>query len=99
MGQDRTLRGTRTAAVALLVALAAAGGAAQGRASAVQKRALILYDGGPPNHREGGIGATHVANLLGHFGYQGTTEHVSEYHAGQMAPYDAVFFVAGNEER
>ncbi len=101
MGQDRTFRGARFAGVALALGLAVATGAAQGRAAApaAPKRALILYDGGVPNHKEGRIGAIHVANLLGHFGFVGTMANVSDYQANQMRPYDAVFVVAGNEER
>jgi uncharacterized protein YdaL len=102
MGQDRTLRGARAAALALLVALASITGSAQSRATSAPaspaKKALILYDGGVPDHKEGRIGAVHVANLMGHFGFTGTMEHVNDYRAGQMAQYAAVFFVAGDEE-
>src|SRR5439155_26217107 len=61
------------------------------------RRALILYDGTSIRHREGGIGAAHIANLLGHFGFSQKREPVEGYVGGEMARYDAVFVVAGAE--
>jgi uncharacterized protein YdaL len=64
-----------------------------------KKHALILYDGTSTHDREGIIGASHIANLLGHFEFTGTEVPVESYKPGEMSRYDAVFVVAGMEEK
>lgn len=84
---------------AALLALQTAGALGQPAGSVRPARtALILYDGTSIRHREGGIGAAHIANLLGHFGFRGAQKPVERYVSGEMARYDAVFMVAGAEE-
>jgi uncharacterized protein YdaL len=91
----------RLAALVAALAVLATAAFAGPRPSPVPagKRALILYDGTSSHDREGTIGAAHIANLLGHFEFTGVSVPVESYRSGDMARYDAVFVVAGGEEK
>ncbi len=79
-------------------ALLAAAAANPLRAEPAVPRALILYDGTSLKEREGRIDALNVANLMGHFGYQGVVQPIEEYRTGGMAPFPVVFVAGGSDK-
>ena len=88
--------GRRLFACLMVLALAGMVGRAAAPTPARGPRALILYDGTDANRREGIVDALHIANLMGHFGYQRVTRPIEEYHLGEMVGFDAVFIVGGS---
>ena len=55
--------------------------------------ALILYDSAPPYGWIGELHALHIANLLGHFPLEWTTEPVEGYSAGEIEDYAVTFYI------
>ena len=66
--------------------------------AAGQPAALVLYDGEAQKSQEGLVDGTHIANLLGHFGYRGTLKSIESYRSGGMSGYNAVFVVGGSNK-
>ncbi len=89
------MRRALPAACLFTIALAL-GAAGASPALAATPRALVLYDGTSQKMHEGRIDGLHVANLMGHFGYQAVLQPIEDYKPGTMAPYDAVFVAGGS---
>jgi uncharacterized protein YdaL len=70
----------------------AKGGASGAGVTAAKTRALVLYGGEPGAVRGAELSATKLVNLISHFG-RWTARPVTTYRSGEMAEYDAVFFV------
>jgi uncharacterized protein YdaL len=59
-------------------------------------KALILFDGAP-KRGEGALLASHVANLMGHFGFQAQVKQASDY-TSRLADGFPVLFVCGTSD-
>ncbi len=60
------------------------------------RRVLVLYDNGPvkePSDAMGAITEQLLRNLLGHFAVRVTTRPVTAYRRGEIAQYDATFYL------
>jgi uncharacterized protein YdaL len=72
----------------------AKGGASGAGMTAAKIRALVLYGGAPGVVGSTELSATKLVNLISHFGGW-TARPVGTYRTGEMAAYDAVFYVDG----
>jgi uncharacterized protein YdaL len=70
------------------------GGATGAGLTSAKTRALVLYGGTPGVTGSPEVSATKLVNLVSHFG-RWTARPVRAYRAGEMAVYDAVFYVDG----
>ena len=70
----------------------AEGGASGVGVTAAKTRALVLYGGEPGTVGGAELSATKLVNLISHFG-RWTARPVTIYRSGEMAEYDAVFYV------